>query len=94
MTTVAAPAIYTFAPPRELKPKVGTSIQGEGRIVFHDVTRYELHRLCVETIEKYPDVETWMELLKDWNVQEVRYTEKIVAGALFGYLWFYFKEAE
>lgn len=78
---------------KNLAPKVGTTIKGEGRIAFHDVTWSGLHRLCVETMDKYPDVEMWMELLKDKDVQSTRYTERIVAGAFIGYLWFYFKEA-
>jgi len=73
--------------------QVGTTITGEGKVVFHDVTRYGLHRLCVEVTGKYPDVEVWLEMLKDMNVRLIRYTEKITVGDLFiGYLWFYFKE--
>lgn len=73
--------------------RVGTVITGEGKVVFHDVTRYGLHRLCVETAGKYPDVEVWLEMLKAYRVKSIRYTEKITVGNLFfGYLWFYFKE--
>ena len=78
---------------RTLSPAVGTSITGEGRVVFHDVSRCDLHRMCVETIGKYPDVEIWMELLKDRDVRGVRYTERVNSvGVFLGYLWFYFKE--
>ncbi len=76
----------------ELSPAVGTSIQGEGRVVFHDVTRYGLHRLCIETSRKYPDLEIWSELLKDKDLRGYRYTERITCDVFLGYLWFYFKE--
>lgn len=84
-------AIYvpTEAP---LSPAVGTVITGEGRVVFHDVTRYDLHRMCVATKDMYPDVETWLALLKGKEVKATRYTEKIVSGVFLGYLWFYWKE--
>lgn len=72
---------------------VGTVITGEGKVVFHDVTRYALHRLCVAVQGKYPDVEVWLEMLSEVNVKSIRYTEKITVGHVFiGYLWFYFKE--
>lgn len=72
---------------------VGTVITNEGRVVENDVTRYGLHRLCVEVAGKYPDVEVWLELLNEVSVKRIRYAEKITFGDLFiGYLWFYFKE--
>ena len=75
-----------------MNPAVGVVIADEGRVVHHDVTRYDLHRMCVAVGEKYPDVGIWMELLKDKDVICTRYTEKMVAGAFVGGLWFYWKE--
>ena len=84
--------ITIHLPPKvKLSPALGTVITGEGKVVFRDVTRYGLHRMCVETVGKYPDVETWMELLKDRDVKAIRYTEKMTA-VFVGYLWFYWKE--
>ncbi len=77
----------------EIKPAVGTSITGEGKVVYHDISRCDLHRMCVETAGKYPDVEIWMDMLKDKDVRGCRYTERETCGAFLGYLWFYWKEA-
>ena len=76
---------------KQLSPPIGTTIRGEGRVVFHDVTVYGLHRLCVSVEHKYPDLDTWCELLKDKSLKSHRYTEK--ASKIFtGYLWLYWKE--
>lgn len=77
-----------------MNPAVGTSIRGEGRVVFHDVTRFGLHRMCVETREQYPDVETWLTLLeeREYEIKLIRYTERVKDTGFFGYLWFYWKE--
>jgi hypothetical protein len=84
---------WTVSEPRKLTPAVGTGIKDEGKVVFHDVSRCDLHRMCVAVAGKYPDVETWMELLKEKRVIATRYTEKITSTGLFiGYLWFYWKE--
>jgi hypothetical protein len=77
-----------------VSPAVGTVITGEGRVVFHDVTRYDLHRMCVATPQRYPDVETWLETLKGRNVMATRYTEKTTGTVFIGYLWFYWKEGK
>jgi hypothetical protein len=77
---------------RGISPAVGTRITGEGSVVFHDVTFYGLHRMCVATQGKYPDVNTWMEMLKEVHVMRTRYTEKMTVGVFTGYLWFYWKE--
>ncbi len=77
-----------------LTPAVGTAIRGQGRIVYHDRTRSGLHRCCIETVDRYPDLETWCELLNDKPLQRHRYTEKLVAGVCICYLWFYWKEGE
>lgn len=74
-----------------VSPAVGTVIRGEGKVVHHDVTKYDLHRMCVAVTNKYPDIEIWLEMLKDKQVREVRYTEKLTS-VFIGYLWFYWKE--
>lgn len=63
-------------------------------MVFHDVTVYGLHRMCVGAKDKYPDVETWLKLLenRDYEIKLIRYTEKTVSHVFTGYLWFYWKE--
>lgn len=78
----------------DLKPRSGTAITGEGRVVFRDVTGYELQRMCVEVRDKYPDVETWLALLADreYKIIRIRYTERMKETGFFGYLWFYWKE--
>lgn len=85
---------YVVATEKQLYPAVGTVITNEGKVVRHDVTRYGLHRMCVAVKDKYPDVETWFELLKNKPLIKIktRYAEKIVAGVFIGYLWFYWKE--
>ena len=79
-----------------LRPSVGTAITGQGSVCFHDVTVYGLHRMCVETKGKYPDVETWLKLLEDreYEIKLIRYTEKLNDVGFYGYLWFYWKEGE
>lgn len=78
---------------RILSPAIGTTITGEGRVVFHDISRCGLHRMCVETEGKYPDWEVWAELLKTYDIRGMRYTEKeTILVAFLGYLWIYFKE--
>ena len=75
----------------QLSPAVGTALRGEGSIVFHDVTRCGLHRLCISVAHKYPDLELWCELLKDKDLLRHRYTETN-KQVFIGYLWFYWKE--
>ncbi len=87
------PAAWTALRTAVLDPAVGTAITGEGRVVFHDITRCDLHRVCIETTGKYPDLEVWSEVLKAYDLRGYRYTERETCGAFFGYLWFYFKEA-
>ena len=77
---------------QQLSPAVGTAIKGEGVVVHHDVTRYGLHRLCISIPHKYPDLETWCELLKDKPLWKHRYTEKEKSQVFIGYLWLYWKE--
>ncbi len=92
-TVSTMPAAWAALRTAKLDPAVGTVIKGEGKVVFHDVSRCDLHRMCVETAGKYPDVEIWTEVLKDKDIRGVRYTEKETCGAFLGYLWFYFKAA-
>lgn len=71
---------------------LGTVIRGEGKVIFDDVTRYGLHRTCIEATDKYPDVELWLTLFDGKRVLLTRYTERIMASVFVGYLWFYWKE--
>lgn len=77
-----------------ISPAIGTVIAGEGKVVYHDVTVYGLHRMCVAVKDKYPDVETWLKLLenREYDIKLIRYTEKTVAHVFTGFLWFYWKE--
>lgn len=71
---------------------VGTKITGEGTVVRHTVSRYGLHTAVVAVKDKYPDIETWLELLKDRCVVLHHYSERILAGVFTGYLWLFWKE--
>ena len=74
---------------------VGTAIMGEGRVVFRDCTAYGLERMCVAVKDKYPDLETWAEMVsqgRNVTAWRHRYTEKQTDIAFFGYLWIYWKE--
>lgn len=75
----------------ELNPRVGTALAGEGTVVFRDVTRFGLHRMCVECVMKYPDVEAWCEMVLPREVRLTRYTERVRGSVLFGYLWLFWK---
>lgn len=74
-----------------LRPSLKTKIQGEGIVVHRDVTRFGLHRMCVATYAKYPDIEVWLTLLNTLPFAH-RYTERIVSDVFIGYLWLYWKE--
>lgn len=78
---------------QNLSPSLKTKIDGYGAVVFRDLTRYGLHRMCIAQYQQYPDLETWLELL-DENAKPLghRYTEKIVNHVFVGYLWLYWKE--
>lgn len=78
---------------KPLSPRVKTAVEGEGRVVFHDETRYGLRRICVASYAKYPDLETWLGMLPPEAIAHgYRYVEKIEADILFvGYLWIYYK---
>lgn len=71
---------------------LGTVITGEGTVVFDDVTRFGLHRTCIEVMGKYPDLELWQTLFEGKRVLATRYAEKIMANVFVGHLWFYWKE--
>jgi hypothetical protein len=79
----------------DLQPSAKTTIRGEGGVVFRDVTRYGLHRMCVAAYRKYPDLEVWAGMLPrgaDIEGAACRYAEKIVSDVFVGYLWLYWKE--
>lgn len=76
-----------------LTPTVGMAIRGQGTVVRHDVTRYGLHRLCVSLTGRYPDLETWCEMLKEKELKLHQYAERIVANVVCEcFLWIYWKE--
>lgn len=76
----------------EPSPRVKTVLEGHGAVVFHDVTRYGLHRMCVGQYGQYPELEPWLEMVRDVRVLMHRYVEKVEAGVFIGYLWLYWKE--
>jgi hypothetical protein len=78
----------------DLTPRVKTVLQGHGAVIFHDVTRYGLHRMCVAQFNQYPDLEPWLAMIEKARVLAHRYVEKETAGVFIGYLWIYFKEGE
>lgn len=76
----------------ELKPRVNTTIIGEGTVVQHDVTRKGLHRLKIELHGKYPTPETWSAMLPKEARQMACWTEeRFVMSSLIGVLWIYYK---
>lgn len=73
--------------------RLGTKIKGEGVVIFKDVTVYGLHRMCVEMLDKYPDVEVWSQMLGEWSIARHDYRERIVNDfSVNCQLWFYWKE--
>lgn len=76
--------------------RVGTAITGEGVVIFKDETVHGLHRMCVEQLDKYPDVEVWSELLavsgQQLAIARHDYRERIVSGVVVCHLWLYWKE--
>lgn len=78
----------------ELRPPVKTKIVDEGTVVFHDETAYGLKRMCIVSMGKYPDLETWLGLLEPTaRPLAYRYVEKITLDVVFiGYLWIYYKD--
>ena len=66
---------------------------GSGRVVWHDMTRYNLGRLCIETSERYPDLETWCQAVTGAgkDIKGHRYTDRAGKAGLIGYLWIYYK---
>ncbi len=78
-----------------VSPAIGTVIRGTGRVVRHDVTVHDLHRLCVELHGEYPDLETWAELVQQRRTIKTwlhSYSEKMTSTVLNCYLWIYWKE--
>lgn len=80
-----------MSPGSALSPAVGTKITGEGMVVRHTVSRLDLHTLVVAVKDKYPDIEIWMEVLKDKHILLHHYSEKIET-VFTGYLWMFWKE--
>ena len=78
--------------PGRLSPAVGTTITGEGTVVSHKVSRLQLHAMIVAVNGKYPNIELWLEMLKDKHVVLHHYSEKIVAHVFTGYLWLFWNE--
>ena len=78
----------------ELRPALNTKITDQGKVVFRDRTRYGLHRMCVATEGKYPDLETWLRMLDATADPKLYYyAEKTVIGDIFiGYLWLFWKQ--
>lgn len=75
--------------------KVGMGITNEGVVIFKDVTRHGLHRLCIEDVNHYPDLELWSEFVSTKHpVQKWLhdYRERMVANILVCHLWIFWKE--
>jgi len=74
--------------------RLGLKLTNEGVVVKADVTRYGLHRACIEQKDKYPDIEAWAQLIRDPSLFQHRYTEKVdtETGIARCFLWLYWKE--
>ena len=72
---------------------VGTRT-GDGIVVKHDRSAFALCRLCVETADKYPDLNAWVKALNiaGKNVILHSFTQRI-GKSFSGQLWLYYREA-
>jgi hypothetical protein len=73
-----------------LMPRVGTRITGHGEVIMRDVTFYGLHRMCVQSVGRYPDLEMWVAMVSG-PVWLYHYGERSGAGQMVGLLWLYWK---
>jgi hypothetical protein len=72
---------------------VGTTITGQGRVVQRDVTRQGLHRMRVEALDRYPDLEIWSHALGKARLLLHDYSERQAAGrVMICTLFLYWKE--
>lgn len=66
-----------------------------GDVVHHDITRYGLGRLCVEMPDRYPDISTWYEAVRNKQVKVLLYgyADRLTRAGMVGRLWIYYKKA-
>jgi hypothetical protein len=72
--------------------RVGTAITGEGIVIFRDCTRYGLQRMCIEQMDRYPDVGVWSEMVGAHSKWLHDYRERLVSGVMVCHLWMFWKE--
>lgn len=61
-------------------------------MVRRTVSRYDLHCAVIATKDQYPNIEVWLELLKDKDVRLHHYSERVIVDVFTGYLWLFWKE--
>ncbi|MCU9611840.1 hypothetical protein OEK97_28450, partial [Escherichia coli] len=66
---------------------------GVSWVAGHDVTRYELGRLCIEEQDRYPDVTIWTAVLVKRGLLVIlyQYGERLTKAGLIGQLWLYYR---
>ena len=75
----------------------GTVIAGES-VIFHDKAIdgcgrwFGLVKIGIETEFRYPSLEMWSDVLKEFNLLAHSYTERSTARSFSGRLWIYYKE--
>lgn len=72
--------------------RVGTAITGEGRVIFRDCTVHGLERMCIEQLDKYPDVEVWSQMITGATRWWHDYRERMASNVLVCHLWIFWKE--
>lgn len=67
---------------------------GSGHVVKHDLTAHGLGRMVIEQADRYPDLDTWVDVLisERKQVMTYNYSQKL-HKSFFGYLWLFYKEA-
>lgn len=61
-------------------------------MVRRTVSRLGLHTAVIAASDQYPDIEVWLELLKNKDVRLHHYSERVVVDIFIGYLWLFWKE--
>jgi hypothetical protein len=66
---------------------------GQSWVARHDVTRYNLGRLCIEGQDHYPDIEIWTAMLVKRGLVPILYShhERQNKTGMIGQLWLYYR---
>ena len=71
------------------------TVTPQGRVASHDVTRYGLHRICIEQGVSRPDADLWIGIIPDGFEVLANYVdEKLVGNQHLFSLWIFCKPAK